>query len=71
MDQQKISLKARFGSFRFALNGIVSLLKYEHNSRIHLLAAVVAVFTGIFLKIDHYEWSLLAIVIGLVFLQNF
>jgi diacylglycerol kinase len=70
MDQQKFSLKARFGSFRFALNGIVSLLKYEHNSRIHLLAAVVAVFTGIFLKIDHYEWSLLAIVIGLVFLTE-
>jgi len=31
---------------------------------------VVAVFTGIFLKIDHYEWSLLAIVIGLVFLTE-
>jgi diacylglycerol kinase len=70
MDQKKFSLKSRFGSFRFALNGIVSLLKYEHNSRIHLLAAVVAVFTGIFLKIDHYEWSLLAIVIGLVFLTE-
>ena len=70
MDQQKFSLRARFGSFRFALNGIVSLLKYEHNSRIHLLAAVVVIITGIFMKIDHYEWSLLSIVIGLVFLTE-
>jgi len=70
MNRQKLSLKARFGSFRFALNGIVSLLKYEHNSRIHLLAALVAIITGIFMKIDHYEWSFLAIVIGLVFLTE-
>ena len=70
MNQQKFSLKARFGSFRFALNAIVSLLKYEHNSRIHLLAALVAIITGIFMKIDHYEWSFLAIVIGLVFLTE-
>jgi diacylglycerol kinase len=70
MNRQKFSLRGRFGSFRFALNGIISLLKYEHNSRIHLLAAVVAIITGILMKIGYYEWSLLAIVIGLVFLTE-
>jgi diacylglycerol kinase (ATP) len=70
MKQKQFSIKSRFASFRFALKGIVSLLKYEHNSRIHFLAAVIAIAAGIFMKIDRYEWSLLAIVIGLVFLTE-
>jgi diacylglycerol kinase (ATP) len=70
MNQKKFSLNSRFDSFRFALNGIASLFKFEHNSRIHLLAALLTIVMGIFMKLDHYEWSLLAIVIGLVFLTE-
>jgi diacylglycerol kinase len=70
MTSNKFSLKSRFGSFRFALNGISLLLKNEHNSRIHLLAAIIAIIMGIIMKIDHYEWSLLIIVIGAVFLTE-
>jgi diacylglycerol kinase (ATP) len=70
MNPNKFSLKSRFGSFRFALNGILSLLKNEHNSRIHLFAAIVAVIMGIILNLDHYEWLFLAIVIGSVFITE-
>jgi diacylglycerol kinase len=70
MNPNKFSLKSRFGSFRFALNGLLSLLKNEHNSRIHLLVAIVVIITGIIMKLDHYEWSLLVIVIGIVFLTE-
>jgi diacylglycerol kinase len=70
MNPNKFSLKSRFGSFRFAMNGLLSLLKNEHNSRIHLLAAILAIIGGIIMKLDHYEWSLLVIVIGLVFLTE-
>jgi len=70
MTSNKFSLKSRFGSFRFALNGISLLLKNEHNSRIHLLAAIIAIIMGIIMKIDHYEWSLLIIVIGAVYLTE-
>lgn len=70
MDSKKFSLRSRFKSFRFAINGIVSVLKNEHNSRIHLLAAIVAVSFGVVLKLNLYEWSLLAIVIGIVFLAE-
>ena len=70
MNQKKFSLKSRIASFRFALNGLASLFKVEHNSRIHLLAAIFAIVMGVFMKLDHYEWSLLAIVIGLVFLTE-
>jgi diacylglycerol kinase len=46
------------------------LLKNEHNSRIHFLAAIVAIAMGIILGLNHYEWSLLIIVIGIVFLTE-
>jgi diacylglycerol kinase len=70
MDINKFSLKSRFGSFRFAMNGLLSLLKNEHNSRIHIIAAIVAIAMGIIVNLNHYEWSLLIIVIGIVFLTE-
>jgi diacylglycerol kinase len=70
MSSEKFSLKSRLRSFRFAFHGLWSLLKNEHNSRIHLLAAVVAVVIGIVLKINSLEWCLLTIVIGLVFITE-
>jgi diacylglycerol kinase len=70
MKPRKFSLKSRFGSFKFALNGLCSVLKNEHNSRIHLLVAIIAVVLGIILKLNRYEWSLLIIVIGTVFLTE-
>lgn len=70
MAHKKFSLKSRLESFRFALNGLLLLLKNEHNSRIHILAAIIAIVMGIIMKLDHYEWSLLVIVIGAVFLTE-
>jgi diacylglycerol kinase (ATP) len=70
MNSNKFSIKSRLASFRYAFNGLRSLLKNEHNSRIHLLAAVMAITMGFIMKIDLYEWSLLIIVIGLVFVAE-
>jgi len=70
MKQDRFSLKDRFESFKFAVNGLCSLFENEHNSRIHLLAAIIAIAMGIILKINNIEWSLLVIVIGVVFLSE-
>ena len=70
MKSKKFTLKSRLGSFRFALNGLRLLLKNEHNSRIHLASAIAAAGLGIVVKLDHYEWSLLIIAIGLVFIAE-
>jgi len=70
VNSKKFSLKSRFDSFKFAFRGLWSLLKNEHNSRIHLLAASAAIALGIILKINLYEWSLLVIVIGIVFIAE-
>ena len=69
-DSIKFSLKSRFGSFRFALNGLRSMLKYEHNSRIHLVAAILVIITAILLKVSLSEWVLLTVVMGIVFLTE-
>lgn len=70
MNSEKFSARSRFGSFRFAFKGLLTLLKYEHNSRIHLLAALAVIAAGIVLKISLPEWCLIIIVIGLVFMAE-
>lgn len=70
MNPDKFSLKSRLQSFRFALNGLRSLLKYEHNSRIHSVAAIAVIILGLLMKIDLTEWSFLIIVIGMVFITE-
>jgi diacylglycerol kinase len=70
MNSDKFSVKSRFESFKFAFSGLSSLIKNEHNARIHLIAALIAVIVGIILKISLTEWCILTIVIGLVFITE-
>jgi diacylglycerol kinase len=70
MKSDKFSIKSRISSFRFALNGLRSLLKYEHNSRIQTIAGMIAIILGIIFRLNLSEWSLLIIVIGIVFITE-
>jgi diacylglycerol kinase len=70
MKAKKFSFKSRLASFRFAMNGLWSLLKYEHNSRIHLAVAITAIILGMMLKLNSYEWSIIIILIGIVFITE-
>jgi diacylglycerol kinase (ATP) len=70
MNQNKFSIKSRIGSFKFAFRGLVILIKNEHNARIHLFAAFVAITAGIILNITALDWALILIVIGLVFITE-
>jgi diacylglycerol kinase (ATP) len=53
-------------SFGYAFTGIYDLLRSEPNTRIHLLATVCAIITGILLRISKSEWCIVLIVIALV-----
>ena len=70
MNRNKFSIKSRLVSFKFAFRGLVLLIKNEHNARIHLFAAFVAITAGIILNITTFDWVLIIIVIGLVFLTE-
>ena len=64
---QGFSFKKRLRSFTYALRGLAALIKNEHNARIHLVAAILAVSCGIILRISTGEWLVIILVIGLVF----
>jgi diacylglycerol kinase (ATP) len=70
MTKARFSLISRLGSFKYAFRGFWLLLRNEHNSRIHLFAAIVAIVLGFILKINLSEWSILVLVIGIVFITE-
>ena len=67
MEKQQFSIRKRLKSFKYAINGLRVLFKYEHNSRIHLVALICAIVLGIFLDISNLEWLFIVIVSGFVF----
>ena len=67
MKQEKFSVRKRLKSFVHAFNGLRILIREEHNSRIHLLAAVIAIALGWCLHISYQEWITVILLIGFVF----
>jgi diacylglycerol kinase (ATP) len=65
---KRFSLAQRVKSFSYAIKGILALLKTEHNARVHLVAAVLVVGLGIVLNVALWEWTMLVLAIGLVFM---
>lgn len=51
-------------SFGYAINGLLALFRYENNAKFHLLAAGLAVFTGVLFRLNTFEWALIVVAIG-------
>lgn len=62
----KFSIRKRLKSFKYAFDGLKVLIKEEHNARIHLIIAILAVIAGFVLKISPGEWLAICILIGLI-----
>ena len=60
-------LTSRLKSFRPAFHGIGTLLRYEHNARIHLFILIIVIVAGILLRISATDWLAILFVSGLVF----
>lgn len=59
-------MRAFLRSFRFAFAGIHYVLRSQRNARVHLVAAGLVVAAGIYFRVTHIEWAVLALTIGLV-----
>lgn len=70
MDQQKFSIRARIRSFKYAWNGLKTLFIFEHNARIHALAALLVLILSWVLKISALEWLAVVGAIALVFIAE-
>lgn len=67
---ERFTIRKRLRSFRFAFGGIKTMIKNEHNSRVHFVALVVVIIVGIVLKIELLEWVAISIVSGVVILTE-
>ena len=67
---KSFSIGDRILSFGFALQGLITFFKTQHNAWIHLLASVVVITMGFVLNVDRAEWCLLIIAIGFVFVAE-
>lgn len=56
----------RVWSFRYASRGIRNSILTQTNLRIHLIATILVVMLGIFLKISNIEWIAIIISCGMV-----
>lgn len=53
-----------------ALQGIVLLIRTQHNARVHAFATICVLGAGIFLGVSPWEWCALILVITLVWVTE-
>jgi undecaprenol kinase len=56
-----------FNTFRFAFAGFAYALKTQRSMKVHVTVAVLALVAAALLHLNHLEWALILILIGLVF----
>ncbi|WP_129714690.1 diacylglycerol kinase family protein [Pedobacter sp. SYP-B3415] len=67
---ERFTFTARLRSFYYAWSGIRKLFWAEHNMRIHLACAVVAIIVGAALKISIHDWIIITGCIAGVFIAE-
>ncbi len=60
------SISARLKSFRYAAQGFLFIVRYEHNSRIQLFISGIVLIMGFLLHIRRLEWVLVLLCMGFV-----
>jgi diacylglycerol kinase len=66
MERRRFSWKERGNSFSYAWQGIIGLLRTEHNSWIHLGLTFLVIPLAIYYRITRLEWMFLIIVMAMV-----
>jgi diacylglycerol kinase len=70
MSNKPFSFSDRIKSFGFAIQGIITFFKTQHNAWIHLVAAVLVIAAGFILNVNNNEWCWLVFAIGMVFITE-
>jgi diacylglycerol kinase (ATP) len=63
---EKFSIRARMASFKYALRGMLLIMKKEHNIWIQLILSAIAIVLGFIFHISKTDWLLVILCIGLV-----
>ena len=62
----KQECKKLINSFKYALQGFASSFRTERNMKIHVVATILVIILGIYLKLNLIEWSIITIAIVIV-----
>ncbi|NRB61560.1 MAG: diacylglycerol kinase family protein [Saprospiraceae bacterium] len=63
-------LKGRILSFKYAFTGLWTLVRTQPNARIHAIATIVVIVTGVYFQVARDEWLWLAAAIGGVWVSE-
>jgi diacylglycerol kinase (ATP) len=66
MNSKKFSILNRLKSFKYAINGLIYVLKTQHNAWLHLAISILVICAAFLLKINATDWRWLIIAITLV-----
>ncbi len=64
------SLKERSKSFKYAIEGIITFFKGEHNARIHLAATIAVIGLSIIFPVSRMEVIVLIFAVGFVWVAE-
>jgi diacylglycerol kinase (ATP) len=67
---KNFSVAARFHSMKYAISGISTMLKSEHNAWIHVTATLCTVALAFILDVNKYEWCFLILAIMTVWVAE-
>jgi diacylglycerol kinase len=56
----------RVRSFRYAIAGIIRMVRCQHNAWIHLIATVLVIGAGFFFQLSRSEWCWIVLAISIV-----
>ncbi len=70
MKNHKYQAESFFKSQGHARNGIKLILKNERNFRIDLIFAFFVILAGLILRVSHFDWIALSLVISMVFISE-
>ena len=67
---ETFSVKKRCMSFYYAVRGIFTLLRSQHNAWIHLFATILVIGLGIFFHVTTLDWIFLVMAIAMVWVAE-
>jgi diacylglycerol kinase len=67
---ERFSVAARVRSFGYAFKGLATLVREQHNARIHLLATLVVGGAAVYLQVSRLDWLILLLTVVLVWLAE-
>lgn len=63
-------MKKFIKGFNFAINGLKYTIKTQINFKVHLVAACLAISTGLYLELNSEEWLWISFAIGIVLIAE-